>query len=209
MSIEIFRSFETRLKEMEENHLIIFVKNPVLGKVKTRLAAGIGDAKALEIYLQLLELTRDAANETKCTRHVFYSDEIENDAWDDDRFNKHIQEGMDLGLRMKNAFEKVFALGTKKAVIIGSDCPQLTKDIIEESFEILYDKDTVIGPANDGGYYLLGMKKLHHILFENKEWSTDSVFEDTVHDLIENRLSYGKVEKLSDLDTIYDLHLLK
>lgn len=209
MSIEIFRSFEARLKEMEENHLIIFVKNPVLGKVKTRLAAGIGEEKALDIYLQLLKLTREAANGSLCMRHVFYSDEIENDAWDDDRFNKHIQEGTDLGLRMKNAFEKVFALGAKKAVIIGSDCPQLTTDLIEESFEILNDKDTVIGPAKDGGYYLLGMKKLHSYLFEDKEWSTDTVFEDTVLDLMENRLSYGRLERLSDLDTIYDLHLLK
>ena len=194
---------------MEENHLIIFVKNPVLGKVKTRLAEGTGAEKALEIYLQLLELTRKIAEKANCTKHVFYSDEIENDAWDDDKFNKHLQEGNDLGERMKKAFEKVFALGAKKAVIIGSDCPQLNSEIVNESFKILSQKDVTIGPAKDGGYYLLGMNKLHGFLFENKEWSTDSVFEDTVVDLMENRLSYGRLETLSDLDNIYDLHLLE
>lgn len=194
---------------MEENHLIIFVKNPVLGRVKTRLAAGIGNEKALEIYLQLLELTRKVSERINCTRHVFYSDEIEHDAWDDDKFNKHVQEGHDLGERMKNAFEKVFALGARKVVIIGSDCPQITAEIVEESFETLNAKDIAVGPAKDGGYYLLGMKKLHSPLFENKEWSTDSVFEDTVVGLIENRLSYGRLQTLSDLDTIYDLHLLE
>jgi len=194
---------------MEENHLIIFVKNPVLGNVKTRLAKGIGDEKALEIYVQLLELTRKVAQQINCTRHVFYSDEIENDAWDEDKFNKHVQEGDDLGERMKNAFEKVFALGAKKAVIIGSDCPQLTSGIVSDSFEILNQKDVAIGPAKDGGYYLIGMKNLHPFLFESKEWSTDSVFEDTILDLMENRLSYGRLETLSDLDNIYDLHLLE
>lgn len=194
---------------MEENHLIIFVKNPVLGKVKTRLAAGIGNEKALEIYLQLLALTRTVSETVNCTRHVFYSDEIENDAWDDDKFNKHVQEGDDLGERMKNAFAKVFALGAKKAVIIGSDCPQLTSEIVVESFRILNENDVVIGPAEDGGYYLLGMKNLHAFLFENKEWSTDSVFKDTVIDLTKNQLNYGRSPQLSDLDTVQDLRLLK
>lgn len=209
MSIDFFQSFETRLIEMNENHLIVFVKNPVLGKVKTRLAAGIGNEYALQIYLKLLDITRAASIATDCTRHVFYSDEIENDAWDEDKFNKHVQEGDELGERMKNAFEKVFALGAKRAVIIGSDCPRISSAIISEAFNSLNQKNTVIGPAKDGGYYLLGMKELYPFLFENKEWSTDTVFEDTLLDLMENRLTYHRLEKLSDLDTIYDLYLLE
>ena len=194
---------------MRENHLIIFVKNPVAGKVKTRLAEFIGNAKALEVYLHLLEITRKAANGAKCTRHVFYSEEIESDNWDDDRFNKHVQTGESLGERMMNAFEQVFALGANHAVIIGSDCPGLTSELIENAFSILDKKDVCIGPAKDGGYYLLGMKTLVRAFFENKDWSTDSVFEDTVVDLMENRLTYGRLPQLSDVDTIYDLHLLK
>lgn len=190
-------------------HLIIFIKNPVLGKVKTRLAAGIGDEKAFEVYLLLLEITRHAAQKTDCTRNVFYSDEIETDAWDEDKFNKFVQEGDSLGERMKNAFEQVFALGATEAVIIGSDCPQLTSEIMEDAFTILDNKDVCIGPANDGGYYLLGMKKLHAFLFEGKQWSTDSVFGDTVINLKENALSFGLLPQLSDVDTVDDLYLMK
>lgn len=209
MSIEIFRSFEQKLQQMQQNwHLIIFVKNPVLGKVKTRLAADIGDERALEVYEQLLKITRNEAAKANCTRHVFYSDEIVSDAWDDDSFNKFVQEGSDLGERMNNAFEQVFALGARKAIIIGSDCPGLTTEIIENSFCVLDEHDVAIGPAKDGGYYLLGMKKQLPFLFEGKKWSTDSVLSETIHDLKENRLSYGMLIELSDLDTVKDLDLL-
>lgn len=194
---------------MNEMHLIIFVKNPIAGRVKTRLAAGIGNQKALEIYLHLLEITRSVATKIDCTRHVFYSDEIVSDEWDEDQFNKHLQQGDSLGDRMKNAFETVFTLGAKKAIIIGSDCPELTSEIIDSAFSSLDDKDVSIGPAKDGGYYLLGMKKPIPVLFEDKQWSTDSVFDDTIIDLMENRLIYERLPVLSDLDTIYDLHLLK
>lgn len=203
-----FLSFETNLKGMEKNHLIIFIKNPVLGRVKTRLASAIGDEKALEVYMQLLEITRKTAVKVNCTRHVFYSDEIEDDGWDEDLFNKHVQEGIDLGNRMQKAFERVFALGAEKAVIVGSDCPQIGPEAIDEAFAVLGTKDVVLGPAKDGGYYLLGMKKRHDFLFKDKEWSTDTVFDDTILDLMENRLTYGKINQLSDLDTIYDLYLL-
>jgi hypothetical protein len=193
---------------MEDFHLIIFIKNPISGKVKTRLADAIGNEKALEVYHQLLTITRSVVEEVNCTRHLFYSDEIENDKWDNDKFNKHVQEGDSLGSRMKNAFTQVFALGAKKALIIGSDCPHITSELLNTGFEILSEKDVVIGPAKDGGYYLLGMKEPLPFLFDEKEWSTDTVFEDTVVDLMENRLTYGRLPQLSDVDTIYDLHLL-
>ena len=189
----------------QDSHLIIFVKNPVLGKVKTRLAAGIGEKKALEVYLHLLEITKNVALKSDCTRNVFYSDEIENDGWDKDSFNKFEQEGDSLGDRMNNAFEQVFALGAKKAVIIGSDCPELSADIIEKAFEILNEKDVVIGPAKDGGYYLIGMKKLYPVLFEGKKWSTASVLQETINDIIEKDLSYSLLPELSDLDNLDDL----
>lgn len=191
------------------DHLIIFVKNPVLGKVKTRLAAAIGNEKALEVYLELLEITRSECLKTACTRNIFYSDEIADDTWDNDHFNKFVQQGNDLGARMNNAFEQVFALGAQKALIIGSDCPQLSSNLLEEAFSFLDEKDAVIGPATDGGYYLLGMKKPRPYLFENKEWSTDSVFASTISDFEANRISYHRLEELSDLDTVNDLHLLK
>lgn len=194
---------------MQENHLIIFVKNPVAGKVKTRLAKSIGDEKALEIYEHLLDITRKAAEGVDCTRHLFYSDEIESDDWSLDKFNKHLQSGDGLGEKMKNAFHHIFTLGAKRVIIIGSDCPGITSEIVQDAFASLQEKDVCIGPAKDGGYYLLGMQKLHNPLFEDKQWSTDSVFEDTIVDLMENRLSYARLPQLSDVDTIYDLHLMK
>ena len=194
---------------MDTSDLIIFVKNPVAGKVKTRIADSLGKEKALEIYMHLLESTRAAATGTDCNRHIFYSDKIDMDLWDEHHFSKYVQQGETLGDRMRNAFDVVFSVGGRRVVIIGSDCPELTPGIIEAGFDILDEKDVVIGPAKDGGYYLLGMKKPHPFLFKDKEWGSDAVFEDTVADLMHNRLSYGRLPELSDVDTIYDLHLLK
>lgn len=193
---------------MDDLHLIIFIKNPVLGKVKTRLAAGIGDHRALEVYMQLLEITRGVALKVNCTRNVFYSDEIVSDDWEDDKFNKFVQEGEDLGERMKNAFEQVFALGAKKAVIIGSDCPQLTSAIVQEAFVKLDACDVVVGPASDGGYYLLGMKLMHVSLFNEMEWSTDRVRTETLQRIVQQQLTYSLLPVLTDIDTAQDLHLL-
>ena len=193
---------------MEENHLIIFVKNPELGKVKTRLAAGIGNEEALKVYLKLVSITKEVAEKVSATRHVFYSNEIENDDWDEDKFNKHVQEGNNLGERMKNAFEKVFALGAKKAVIVGSDCPQITPEIVKQGFTALNENDVSIGPAKDGGYYLLGMKKLQTFVFDNKEWSTETVYAKTIEDLKSKTLSFSDLPMLSDLDNETDLYLL-
>ncbi|MBL4586806.1 MAG: TIGR04282 family arsenosugar biosynthesis glycosyltransferase [Flavobacteriales bacterium] len=193
---------------MKDEKLIIFIKNPVAGKVKTRIAKSLGNEKALEIYLHLLELTRNVVLETDCEKYLFYSDAIEGDAWDENDFKKHLQQGGDLGDRMENAFDRLFSNKGEKVLVIGSDCPELTSEIIERAFQLLDQKDVVIGPAKDGGYYLLGMKKPSPFLFDDKEWSTDSVFEDTVVDLMENRLSYGLLPTLSDVDNIYDLHLL-
>jgi rSAM/selenodomain-associated transferase 1 len=190
---------------MHSDHLIIFIKNPIRGKVKTRLAADIGAEKALDVYLQLVELTRKAALGVNCTRNVFYSESMDNDSWDEDRFNKFVQQGESLGERMKNAFDQVFALGAQKAVIIGSDCPELSSEIVADAFQVLDSKDVCIGPALDGGYYLIGMKRPLPFIFENKTWSTDSVLGATTQDLDSNKLNYGFLKPLSDLDTIDDL----
>ena len=194
---------------MQGNHLIIFVKNPVAGKVKTRLANSIGDKKALEVYMHLLELTRKVAEGVDCTRHLFYSDKIDSDDWSLGQFNKHLQSGNDLGEKMKNAVHHILTLGAKRVIIIGSDCPEITSKIVEEAFATLKEKNVCIGPAKDGGYYLLGMRELYSTLFEEKQWSTGSVFEDTLVNLMKNRLSYACLPPLSDVDTISDLHLVR
>jgi len=189
-----------------ENALIIFVRNPEKGKVKSRLAKDLGDDKTLEVYKYLLQYTRDVACGCNCSHFVFYSSYVHiNDVFDDNLFTKFVQEGDDLGERMQNAFKKVLELGCKKVCIIGSDCYELETEIINTAFEKLDANEVVIGPASDGGYYLLGMKQLHNQLFSGKEWGTSSVLDDTMDVFTKLSLSYQELPVLNDIDTIEDL----
>ncbi len=192
------------------NALIIFVRKPELGKVKTRLAAALGDEKALDIYMQLLQHTFNIAKATAADKFVFYADEIaKDDLWNAPLFYKRLQASGDLGHKMKTAFNESFALGYQKLVIIGSDCLELNTSIIEDAFISLDDTDAVIGPANDGGYYLLGMKKMQEALFDNKQWSTETVFDDTIADFKNFGVSFSSMPMLIDVDTAEDWEATK
>ena len=191
---------------MTQELLIIFVKNPIEGKVKTRIAKTMGAAKALEIYLSLLEHTHHVSKDLKVDKYVFYSDEIiSGDIWDQGGFQKHKQEGSDLGKRMLNAFKFGFSKNYRKVVVIGSDCFDLTPKIIKQAFESLPQNNFVIGPTHDGGYYLLGMSALHASLFKNKKWSSEYVFQDTLIDIRNMNGSYKLLPELTDIDTEEDL----
>ena len=193
-----------------EKLLVIFVKNARMGKVKTRLAATIGDENALKIYIHLLNHTAEICAEVNAHRAVFYSDMIEEaDEFMVPHFQKYLQNGSDLGEKMMNAFLKGFAKGYEKILIIGSDCYELNTGIIEQGFKALEDHDTVIGPASDGGYYLLGMKKLNKQLFQNKEWSTNNVLLDTLLDFKNLGLTYTLLPTLTDVDEEKDLGELR
>lgn len=183
--------------------IIIFIKNPVLGKAKTRIAKEVGDQKALDIYKALLEHTRKVVSNLSVTKYLFYSDNIITDEWDAGLFEKRLQVGLDLGERMKNAFTEVLK-DMDQAIIIGSDCVQLNSEIITNAFTQLSQNDTVIGPTFDGGYYLLGMKQCHDFLFENMKWSTDSVCQDTMNRIKQNNLTHAETTKLSDIDYWHD-----
>ncbi|MBK8290391.1 MAG: TIGR04282 family arsenosugar biosynthesis glycosyltransferase [Flammeovirgaceae bacterium] len=191
---------------MKTDLLIIFYRNPELGKVKTRLAATVGDEKAFAIYLKLASHTREVALQTACDRVVYYSDFIDTeDSWSNDQFKKSLQTGESLGERMKQAFANSFDAGYKRVCIIGTDCPGLTTQIINESFVKLKSNDVVIGPATDGGYYLLGMENFWPALFENKAWSTDSVLSRTVQDAKQLNLLNFLLPTLTDVDEEKDL----
>ena len=186
--------------------LLLFTKNPELGKCKTRLAKTIGDVKALEIYIKLLEHTREIVIPVDVDKFVFYSENVEKeDDWDNAVFQKRVQNGDDLGQKMQNAFRELFQLNYDSVCIIGSDCYELNSETINQSFIALESKDVVIGPTYDGGYYLLGMKKLHAALFENKNWSTETVYSDTITDFEQLGLSYSNLVKLTDIDEEKDL----
>jgi rSAM/selenodomain-associated transferase 1 len=186
--------------------LMTFVKNPELGKAKTRLAKTIGKGKALEVYKALLSHTCNVAADLPCDKIVFYADWINlDDIWPSDVFKKDLQAEGDLGNRMSKAFETAFELGYKKVVIIGSDCYDITQEIIMEGFSELEKKDVVIGPALDGGYYLLGMKKSHKELFIDKSWSNKELLNETIVSIDALELSYNLLTPLSDVDHEEDL----
>lgn len=190
----------------QNNLLLLFVRNPELGKVKTRLAASVGPEKALEIYLHLLLHTRDVTKSLPVQKLVYYSNAIDtNDFWPNDTYEKRVQPAGDLGEKMQATFATAFDEGYTSVVIIGSDCLQLTSKIILDAYQKLEKSDVVIGPALDGGYYLLGMKRLHRQLFQNKRWSTEHVFPDTIQDIEKLHLSYALLPPLSDIDHLEDL----
>ena len=191
----------------EKNHpnlLLIFTRNPELGKAKTRLAKTVGDETALEIYKFLLEKTRDVSSKVTSDRAVYYSVKIrENDIWDSTIYQKHQQVGKDLGIRMLNAFKNGFEAGYEKVMIIGSDLYDLTSEDIENAFDELNNNDLVIGPAEDGGYYLLGMNSLHSTIFKNKNWGTETVRKDTLSDLKDKKVKLLAFK--NDIDVYEDI----
>ncbi|MEO8852829.1 MAG: TIGR04282 family arsenosugar biosynthesis glycosyltransferase [Ginsengibacter sp.] len=195
---------------MTREALIIFAKNPVAGKVKTRLAATIGNVAALKIYNELIAHTISITTDLPIDKYVFYLNEItRNDMWDDNIFFKKLQNGNNLGERMKNAFGTVFKKGYKSVVIIGTDCPALNGVIIMKAFTKLDLYDVIIGPAEDGGYYLLGIKYLYSALFENIQWSTPDVLNETKIKCVELKLDYYMLPLLNDIDEEKDLVYLK
>lgn len=191
---------------MKADLLIIFYRNPELGKVKSRLAASVGEERALAIYLKLASFTRSVTSVINCDRIVYYSNFIDReDNWPNDKYIKHLQRGDELGSKMRHAFETAFAQGYKRVCIIGTDCLELTSDILKEAFEALKKNDSVIGPAFDGGYYLLGMNRFIPEVFSNKRWSTDTVCTDTIEDLKRLHRSYHATPTLHDVDNEEDL----
>ena len=183
------------------NGIIIFQKNAELGKVKTRLAATIGDQAALEAYQQLVKYTHKVASQTTADKMLFFTDYLEEDL---SKYPSHyrfeLQSGEDLGDKMKNAFKQLINEKYDRLVIIGTDCAEITSELISEAFEVLKNHEVVIGPAHDGGYYLLGMRRFIPDLFDGIPWSTEQVASLTIEYLENNKVSYGLLPTLSDVD---------
>tara|TARA_B100000767_G_C19770771_1_gene539860 strand:+ start:3401 stop:4006 length:606 start_codon:yes stop_codon:yes gene_type:complete len=189
---------------MEKELLLIFTKNPQLGKVKTRLAKTIGDEKALFIFSKLVNKTSRVVEQVSVHKSLYYSDLIDDqDIWEGRVSDKNIQEGNCLGERMANAFIKGFEDGFNRIIVIGTDLWNIDTQIIKKAFKALKNKDGVIGPATDGGYYLLGLSRWIPQVFDGKNWGTASVFDDTVADFKNNTLV--QLETKNDVDYFEDL----
>jgi uncharacterized protein len=183
--------------------LIIMARPPLLGKVKTRLAAGVGEKNALIIYEKLLECTFSIAFLEGVDTFVFWSEPT--DFQLPGSFQSDIQKGNDLGERMSHAFEKVFQQGYHQVVMIGTDCPDLSAPMLQHSFFEFEKCDVVIGPASDGGYYLIGMNAFHHTLLENMPWSTGQLMECSIIAARKSGLAFTTLSTLNDVDEVTDL----
>jgi uncharacterized protein len=196
---------------LKKELLLIFYKNPVKGKVKTRLAATMGEEKALDIYLYMTRITQNLTIPINVNKAVYFSDRIENatDLWPQPVFHHFLQHGNTLGDKMFNAFKNGFEEGYSSICIIGTDCLEITPNIVESAFHQLTKTDVVLGLAKDGGYYLLGMKSLHEALFLEKAWSTHTVGHDTLQSILKLGLSYALLPMLQDVDTEADLKKMR
>ncbi|HMK61810.1 MAG TPA: TIGR04282 family arsenosugar biosynthesis glycosyltransferase [Dissulfurispiraceae bacterium] len=195
---------------MEADCLIVFVKWPERGKVKTRLSAEIGEDITRELYKCFVEDAIDIANKSSCELLIAYwPDEAEERvvAWLGKKKKYLLQTGRDLGEKMKNAFERAFENGCLRAVLIGSDFPDLPVSIIEEAFSALDSKPAVIGPAKDGGYYLIGFKKDHLMngIFEGISWGSPDVFEKTMSVFEREGVDVHLLPSWWDIDRLEDL----
>ena len=191
-------------KMRSEKLLIVFVKNIKLGKVKTRLAKTIGDDGAFEVYKELVNITEaETKRLPNVDVHIYFSDVIIDTKWSG--FDKYVQNGADLGERMQNAFQHGFNQGYKKIIGVGSDLPDLNADIMNEGLEALNDSNTVFGPSEDGGYYLIGMDQMYACIFENKPWSTEQLLSLTIEELKNENINVKLLAELNDIDNIEDL----
>ena len=175
------------MQEMKKTAIIIFIKNPDLGRVKKRLAKTLGDEKALDVYKGMLEHVQTITRSLSSDKYLFYDREKDmNDEWPNEVYHKKVQSGPYMVNRIQNAFEKIFGKDCEHVVIIGSDCLELDERIIRLAFRQLEHFDTVLGPTKDGGFYLLGMNEFNTEIFKLQNWGTPSLTTDVlkaIHDL--------------------------
>ena len=192
---------------MNKNRLlIIFTKNPEAGQVKTRLARSVGEEKALEIYETLRYHTATVTEGVDAKRMVYYSRFIPpSDLFLTDKFTPKLQQGDDLGERMFHALEAGIESGFRHIVLIGTDCYELSREILNQAFSALERFDAVVGPATDGGFYLIGLNRIFPELFLDRQWSTPDVLRETITILQRLAIPCELLSELSDIDTFDDL----
>jgi hypothetical protein len=190
--------------------LLIFAKAPVAGQVKTRLISDVGEQRATELYKEFLTITLETAEQASFSEiQLWVSGDINHPyiKYLKNTFHMtlHKQKGNDLGERMSCAFDSVFAIYSN-AVLIGSDCPSLLSSDLNTAVDYLEnEKDVVLGPAEDGGYYLIGMKKNKPELFLDVNWGKETVFSETCALIEKNNLNLGVLERRADIDRVSDL----
>jgi len=182
---------------MNASLLILFIRNAVEGKVHPTIIQLVGESNALETYLQMLQHLRDITTVLPVEKLVLYSDFIETgDAFDETSYSKEMQSAGDTGSRLAEAFKSAFERGFKKVVLVMGECMELSRPHLVEAFENMNDATVVVGPAEEGGYYLLGMREYVNDFFTGKDWNGEDVFLDTMLDLQQLGLSFRLLDTL-------------
>lgn len=191
---------------MKKTAIIIFIKNPDLGRVKKRLAQTLGEEAALEVYHQMLAHTLQITRSLSVDKFLYYDREaVSNDAWPDDIYQKRIQNGATMAIRITNAFNEVFAMGYEHVSLIGSDCLDLDERIIRLAFRQLEHFDTVLGPTKDGGAYMLGMTDYQPEIFDVAAWGTPQLSSELQKAIHQAKKTCFMLSELASITTIEDL----
>ena len=202
------------MSQKNDNALIVFLKYPETKKVKTRLGKDIGDQRASELYRETASFVADSFSGQKNWKTFFFytpeerKKEIFEWLGDRDAFF-FAQDGESLGQRMSRAFSKCFSLGFRNVVIIGTDCVMITEEDLETAFSLLSGGkfEAVLGPATDGGYYLLGLSRKTDAVFQDMQWSTSQVLKETERRIKANGLRHAVMRELADIDEEKDISI--
>ena len=202
-----------RSMKLDDRCLLFFIKSPEKGKVKSRLASVIGDKPAANLYRDFITQMLSTLKRGDFPFYIcFYPKNALKGLreWLGGQYQYIPQKGKDLGERMRNGFIGAFEIGFRRVVLIGSDIPDLPLEFVEEAFTSLKKKDAVIGPALDGGYYLIGFKDktFSPQVFEGMAWGTETVFGETMNILKKLMQNVHTLPYRRDIDTIEDLRKL-
>lgn len=184
--------------------LLVFARSPIKGEVKTRLGNEIGSEKSYWVYLQLLK--KIAKNISNKNQDIILFQSKPNKKLESifDNAKKFlVQNGSDLGKKMLSAFQWAFNEKYKNVILIGTDLWRIDENMIIRARNVLENKDFVIGPTFDGGYYLIGMKKMKKEIFQNIPWSTNQVLSETLKKIKDNSIYFLDIE--NDIDEFIDL----
>ncbi|RJP80086.1 MAG: glycosyltransferase [Desulfobacteraceae bacterium] len=195
-----------------KNCIIVFLRAPESGKVKTRLSGELGSEATLVLYQNFVMDILHTVHKANTDILIFFCPE-EAEAlvskWLGNHDSLHPQAGENLGIRMANAFIHAFSSGYDRAVLIGTDCPEITEKILREAFSEIDDTGCVIGPSMDGGYYLIGFKKktFTEKVFHDVTWGTGVVYGQTLERCGQADIHPHILPRLNDIDTLDDLIL--
>lgn len=193
----------------KHNTVILFARAPKVCRVKTRLWPALSHRQCLYLHKQAVQHALRKMGGQYKYRLVVYTTAMQHGFQIPANVEIKLQSGLDLGQRMLSAIRAELKT-TERVVLVGSDCPEMTVDYIEDAFARLRSqRDAVLGAANDGGYVLIGMRRPHPALFNNIVWGSPAVLQQTLHNAKRSGVMVHVLPSMTDIDSIQDLQLLQ